>query len=154
MKPIYATLVLLCSWYFGHAQVITGCIKDEGGYGVKNVSVTLRKAVDSAVVKLGVSDSAGRFTFNAPVGSYFIDVSHTGYSFARSGRVVVRDTSVAGDIIIVLQKTAKILKEVVVTAQKPVIEVKVDKILLKCFQGILLTGFLVLQNYYTITQVI
>ena len=111
-------------------QQITGMIKDDQGKGQEKTTVSLLKAKDSSLIKLVVTSNNGRFTVNAPqTGSYLVSASFVGYKTAFS-----QPFEVAGSGITVpdltISKAAGNLKEVVVTAQKPMIEVKADKTIL------------------------
>ncbi|MDB5199627.1 MAG: TonB-dependent receptor [Chitinophagaceae bacterium] len=114
-----------------YAQQITGSIKDDQGKNLQGATISLKRAKDSSVVKLAVSNSTGNYTFsNIGDGKYFINTSHVGYRAQNSpafevsgeGRVTVPEVSVT--------KLSGSLKEVAVTSAKPFIEVKADKTIL------------------------
>jgi hypothetical protein len=112
------------------AQQIVGMVKDDQGKGLEKTTVSLLKAKDSSLVKLVVTSNNGRFTVNAPqTGSYLVSASFVGYKTAFSQPFEVAGSGITvADLII--SKTAGNLKEVVVTAQKPMIEVRADKTIL------------------------
>ncbi|RYY43582.1 MAG: TonB-dependent receptor, partial [Chitinophagaceae bacterium] len=112
------------------AQKLSGIIKDEGGKPLPGATVALVKASDSAVVKFAVTKADGLYSFaGIPAGSYRVKTSFTGYSNSFSDLVDVQaaDVSVAD---ITLKKLAGDLNAVVVTAKKPIVEIKADKTIL------------------------
>jgi hypothetical protein len=113
------------------AQTITGTVIDEKGKTLSGASVSLKKLKDSAVAKLAVTNSSGRYEFpSMQAGNYFIQVSFVGHeqksspSFEFNGNDNVTAPEVA------LTKATNNLKEVTVVARKPVIEVRADKTIL------------------------
>jgi iron complex outermembrane receptor protein len=112
------------------AQEISGLIKDESGASLSGTTISLVKATDSSIIKLAVSNQAGNYTFNnIKSGSYRIKGTHIGFAPAftpvfsfTADNVKVPD--------LVLSKASGDLKNVVVTAQKPIVEVKADKTIL------------------------
>ena len=62
-------------------QTITGLVKDEQGKTLSGASVALKRIKDSSVVKLAVSNQAGKYEFlTIAAGTYFINVSYVGHS--------------------------------------------------------------------------
>lgn len=127
---LMALPVLFCTITV-HAQNISGIVKDEQGKALSGATVTLKKTKDSALVKLVATDAAGHYAFdNITSGNYFVAASYTGHTAKNSPAFEVNG---AGDITapeIALTKTSGSLKEVVVAARKPMIEVKADKTIL------------------------
>ncbi|HKC35649.1 MAG TPA: carboxypeptidase-like regulatory domain-containing protein, partial [Chitinophagaceae bacterium] len=110
------------------AQKISGMITDESGKGQEKTTVSLLRAKDSSVVKLAVSSSDGKFSFQSASGKFLVSVSHVGYMPRYSGVF-----EVTGDVevpVIQMTKAATNLQGVSVTAQKPMVEVKADKTIL------------------------
>lgn len=111
-----------------HAQKVAGLVNDEGGKPLEKTTVSLLKGVDSSVIKLAVTSKDGSFSFQAPAGSYLVSVSHIGYAKSYS-----KVYDVSGDMQIEpiqLAKASGNLQAITVTAQKPMIEVKADKMIL------------------------
>ncbi|MFN8247540.1 MAG: TonB-dependent receptor [Ferruginibacter sp.] len=132
MKKLFTLMTMLMIGIMGtKAQMILGTVKDDHGKALNGASVSLRKAKDSALVKLAVSDASGKYQFNnIPAGNYFVTVSHVGSVPKNSGTVEV---SGAGDVTIPevsIVKTSSNLKAVVVNSKKPMVEVKADKTIL------------------------
>ncbi len=122
------------------AQKIKGVVKDAEGKLLANASVSLLNAKDSAVIKISITDAAGEYKFqNIKEGKYLTDVNYIGYAVAHSAVFEVA----GGDVSIPAVSLARAnngLKDVVVTAKKPIIEVKADKTILNVENTINATG--------------
>jgi hypothetical protein len=113
------------------AQQVNGITQDDQGRPLAGSSIALKKTKDSSVVKLGVSNTSGKYEFREiPAGSYFINISHVGYTSQNTAVFTVSGEGITNAPVINLAKAAADLKEVVVTSRKPVVEVKADKIVL------------------------
>jgi iron complex outermembrane receptor protein len=124
-------LLLLMGISLGaQAQTITGTVKEAGGSPLNGATVTLYRAKDTSVVKLSLTREGGTYLFSeVPAGSYRVGVSFVGYQAALSAPFEAAEGSTAVPAL-QLAKAAADLKGVVVTARKPVIEVKADKTIL------------------------
>lgn len=112
------------------AQQITGVVKDQQGKGMEKSTVSLLKAKDSSLVKLVVTDDNGRFSvIVTQTGNYLVSVSHVGYAPFYS-KVVELTSSGINIPDLIISKANDNLKEVTVTAKKPMIEVNADKTIL------------------------
>ncbi|NOT51669.1 MAG: TonB-dependent receptor [Chitinophagaceae bacterium] len=136
--------VFLASGFFlslsVNAQKVSGVVKDDQGKGVDKSTASLLRAKDSSVVKLAVTDAAGKFSFQANPGSYLVSTSHVGHSTVYSN---VFEVSGSGDVdlgIITISKAATNLGAVIVTSKKPMVEVKADKTILNIEGTINATG--------------
>jgi len=113
------------------AQHIAGNVKDDQGKNTASASIVLKKAKDSAIVKLGATNSQGHFEFaDIAAGKYFITVSHVGYASLNSSVFETSGSGTTNAPEMVLTKNAAGLKEVTVVSHKPIVEVKSDKIVL------------------------
>lgn len=109
-------------------QKITGSITDANEERQGFATVTLLSAKDSALVKGAVSDEQGRFEIeNVPTGRYFVRTQLVGFRAADSEIFDFRDTDVSLPAL-VLTPTSQELQEVSVVAQKPLIEIRADKL--------------------------
>ncbi|WP_462240157.1 carboxypeptidase-like regulatory domain-containing protein [Ferruginibacter sp.] len=112
-----------------YAQV-KGSTKDAEGAAIKSATISLLAAKDSAIVKLAVSNTTGDYQFaNLTAGKYLVKASYVGYQPVFSAPFEV---STAAVIVpdLKLMKTAANLKGVVVTSQKPLLEMKADKMIM------------------------
>lgn len=113
-----------------YAQQITGTVKDDQGATLNASTVTLLKATDSSVIKLAVTKNDGQFVFNGlDQGGYRISITHVGY-----GRLVSEVFQFTGTDVnlgaLTLTKNSANLSNVTVTATRPLVEVKADKMIL------------------------
>ena len=132
MKKTLLTVVLSC--FLGavvFAQQITGIVNDEQGKGLSGASVQLKSAADSALVKLAVTNAAGKYEFSGiGPGNYFVNISHISYAPQNSNAFEFNGSGAKQVPQQVLVKAAANLKEVVVNSKKPMVEVKADKTIL------------------------
>ena len=108
---------------------IKGQIKDAGNKPLQSISVSLLKVKDSSLVKLAITDKAGNYEFeNIKEGIYLISASSVGYTkkYSSSFAVSASDPLIQVEVMN-MHETAKGLGEVTVTAKKPFIENKIDK---------------------------
>lgn len=111
------------------AQTISGIIKDQQGKAVDKTTVSLLKAKDSSVVKLSVTDNDGKFSIEADTtGQYLISASHVAYVPFYTKPVDVSATDVSVGELSMIKKEGS-LQGVTVTSQKPMVEVRADKMI-------------------------
>lgn len=129
MKRILSLLTILsCCVSATMAQQITGTVKDANGKPVGSANVALLKAPDSAIVKLAVSDQSGVYRFaGIKEGKYMTSITYVGYQTVYSAPFDVAGNGTLALPEVSLTKLTGNLKNVVVTAKKPMIEVKADK---------------------------
>src|SRR5690606_11360790 len=121
--------ILLLFTQFTFAQSvgnISGSLIDAEDQAVDYASVVLYTAADSIVVKMELSDEEGNFSFvNIPESQYWIAVSFVGLPNYYSEHFDVSgDTELPA---IRLEPATNELSEVTVVAQRPLLEVKPDK---------------------------
>jgi iron complex outermembrane recepter protein len=111
-----------------NAQQVSGSVKDQQGKGLEKATVSLLNAKDSSVVKLGASNSNGQFSFNvAKPGRYLVSATYVGYMPAYSQAFEVSGSGATTLPDLSISKISGNLKEVTVTAKKPLVEVRADK---------------------------
>jgi hypothetical protein len=111
------------------AQEIRGMVKDTAGLPLAGASVVLKTAKDSALVKISVTTTDGQYIFTGtPPGKYVLTVSHTGYSTLSSAGFPITDSSVSRIPLIVLTPATRELRQAEVTASRPLVEVRPDRI--------------------------
>lgn len=129
--------ILLMSLLLGslHAQTISGTVKDEDGRPVAGAAISLLKAKDSGLVKLGVSNDKGEYHFTGiNGGNYLVSAAFTGKKSVLSAVFALNaDTKVPE---LQFLKNTSSLANVTVTARKPLIEVKADKMIVNVEQSI------------------
>ena len=130
MKNLFTLVLFLFSFtivsYSQGDGMIAGSVKDADENPVGYASVVLYTAADSIIVKMELTDDNGNFEFiNIPDSKYWIEVSYVGLpnykteSFDLKGNVDLPP--------IQMQPPTNELEEVTVTAQRPLLEVKPDK---------------------------
>ncbi|HLX66541.1 MAG TPA: TonB-dependent receptor, partial [Puia sp.] len=126
-------LFLLASFSYGllQAQEIGGIVRDNQGKFIAGASVALKKAADSALVKLSLSDSNGRYNFSSILaGDYFISASHIAFLPATSSVFTFTANSASQVPPIELTRASRDLQSAQVTAIRPLVEVRPDRIIL------------------------
>ena len=127
MKSALITLLLLTLVFSSKGQTISGKIIDEKRNPSEFVSVLLLRNADSSLVKSELTDNKGNYTFqNISKGTYLIAVSMIGYK-KEYKPISVLDTELIVPLI-TLAPGGNLLKEVSVTAKKPFLEQRPDKL--------------------------
>ena len=108
---------------------VSGSVVDDKNKPVEAASISLMKAPDSSLFKISITDKAGRFSFqDIPFGTYYINASAINYAKLNSSVFELSDASITKGIdAIVLQTDTKTLSIVTVTSKKPLIEQKIDR---------------------------
>lgn len=150
MKTLYKItfiLTLLFTATIGFAQTnlkpnISGIILDETKKPADYVTVVLFKASDSSIVKTAFTDPNGIFYFSvAGKGSYYYKASNMGYKTLKSKTIILTEENQKGDFgTTQLIASTQNLKEVNVAVTKPLIERKMDKIVMNVSNSAIMTG--------------
>jgi hypothetical protein len=113
----------------GKKGKISGDITDVNGLTLPGVTVLLEQAEDTTVKQYTASGSSGKFLFtNVNPGRYLLACSAIGYQPYRSLQLTIDTTHMVIILpVIVLQAAGKSLKEVVITAAKPLVEHSIDR---------------------------
>jgi len=119
--------------YSQEKSTLTGEIKDQQNKSIGYATVSLYKQQDSISIKSLLSDSLGRFLFhNMDQGSYKIKISGIGYIEYLLQNIEVLMPKVVLSEPIIIKTYKKVLAEVRVVASRPLIEQKVDKLVVMC----------------------
>ncbi|HEX8315948.1 MAG TPA: carboxypeptidase regulatory-like domain-containing protein, partial [Flavisolibacter sp.] len=142
MRIIFNLLLIQTILSFSlQAQTITGNVKSNKGIAIAGATVSLLKAADSSIVKLQVSKEDGAFTFAIPDSvHYLITASSVGYSTAY-----FKLSQSGFPVVLLLQEAPAQMASVVVTAKKPLVQVKGDRTILNVEGTINATGNNVLE---------
>ncbi|MGN6163741.1 MAG: TonB-dependent receptor domain-containing protein [Flavisolibacter sp.] len=133
-------LLLLATAALGvNAQQVSGLAKDTQGTPLTGATITLFKAKDTSVVKLAVSKDGAYSFADIKEGEYRVGASYVGFTSQLSAPFAVSTASVKVPDF-KLEKAAADLKGIVVTAKKPIVEVKADKTILNVEGTINATG--------------
>ncbi len=108
---------------------ISGVITDDNAQPVESATASLQRAKDSSLVKVAVSDTYGLFEFESiPEGEYFVIITAVGFAKVSSKRFAVSGAAVYKIPSFQLKRSeAKALGEVTVTGKRPLIENKIDR---------------------------
>ena len=153
MKPIirkiYSIIILIlivtgASLAQGPSQGghITGTLLDDQGKPMMFASATLLNAKDSIVVQGSVSNESGVYTFeHIKEGSYIVKASNIGYQNAISQPfTITQNTEDVTVPKITMQAGSHDLSTVSVTAAKPLIERKTDRVVMNVEGSVLAAG--------------
>jgi iron complex outermembrane recepter protein len=128
LVTIFAGFMLMAATV--QAQQVSGVVKDQQGKGLEKSTISLLRAKDSVVVKLVATGDNGRYNVSAPQpGSYLVSASFVGYSTAYSQPFELSGSGMTVPDLTIAKASGN-LKEVMVTAKKPMVEVKADKTIL------------------------
>jgi len=106
---------------------VNGLVKDNQGQPVKGATVSLLRSTDSSVMKFAASNTDGSFSFSGiKEGNYRLKATFVGHKAGFSSQFNYAGSEVNIPAVVV-NKLQGDLKEVVVTASRPLIEVKADK---------------------------
>lgn len=120
---------------------ITGKIATTNHETLPFASLMLFNATSSKLVKGAVTDSTGTFTIGGLLpGNYYVSVSVLGYKTYKSEPFVLAQDEKKTLGTIELKAENKTLETVTVTAQKPLIESQMDKVVMNISNSILATG--------------
>ena len=147
--PKLFIIILLTVSFIGRAQnttqiKLTVKLSATNQTALSAATITLLKAKDSSVVKVSVSDQDGRYSFDNPLqGRYLVVVSAVGYEKQYSSPFTVSvppDSIIKELTAIVLSPRSNNLKSVTVSARKPLVEQKIDRMVVNVDAFISNTG--------------
>ena len=140
-KPLL--FIILCLPTLSQAQLqVKGLLNDENGSPLPYASVLLLNGSDSSFVRGQVSDDKGLFSIaTADAGAYFISVTAIGYQEESTKIFQLNETNSPYSIgkISIREKTEQ-LNEVVIRADKPMFEQKLDRTIINVQSNISRAG--------------
>lgn len=120
---------------------LTGTVRGEAGAPMEFVTLTLHRAVDSVLVKTEFSDARGQFRFDASIsGHYLVSAAQLGYERYWSPALAMPAEGLALPAIDLRPSAATALKEVTVTARKPLFEHQAGRTVMNVADSPLATG--------------
>ncbi|AYD49131.1 TonB-dependent receptor domain-containing protein [Arachidicoccus soli] len=130
-----------------NAVNVLGKVVDESKEPLNFAGVYLLNAKDSSFLKAGMTDSSGIYQFsNIPAGKLMVSATIVGHQKTYSAPFEAsRDNSKIELPIIVLKNITSSLKDVNVTASKPFLEQKVDKLVVNVEGSVVSAGNNVLE---------
>ena len=131
MRKFYAMLITLFVGIVAHAQTgakVSGTIKDAEGKAVPAATVSLLRTKDSSLAKLAVTDQAGHYELvNIKSGSYLLSYTSVGFAKTFSKDIEIGAAPVEVSTVTLAKGEAKDMAAVTVTARRPLVETKIDK---------------------------
>ncbi|WP_052732228.1 TonB-dependent receptor [Hymenobacter terrenus] len=127
---IWLISLLLISPLSSFAQertAVSGTITNATGGAIEFATLTLHRAADSVVVKTEFSDGQGSFRLEAQSGRYLISATQVGFQRYWSPAFELPAAGLALPTIQLAASATTTLKEVTVTARKPLFEHQVDR---------------------------
>lgn len=116
---------------FGIAQSptkVSGLVQGLDNAPLNGVTVTLLRAKDSSLVKMAVSDKAGHYEFEKiQAGDYMLSFSSVGFTKTFSSKVSIAEAATKEMEAISLQSESKELAGVTVATRRPLVETRIDK---------------------------
>ncbi len=138
---LQVTALLCLTVYLGAQSTINGIVTDDHDQPLSFANVILYNAHDSVMVKGEVSDDSGRYEMAyIPGGDYWISVSFVGLPTYDGSTFTLAENEVKTIDDIGLHQADNNLVEVVVIAEKPLIEVKPDKMVFNVEGSVNATG--------------
>ena len=136
------TVILLFTLLLGiglSAQTITGRVLDSNDEPVVFAAITLSRAKDSSLVKATITEDLGIFELQSILpGKYLLKITNLGYSdFTKRINFNGEDLDLG---VFVLNLETENLEEVVVTSEKPMVQVLADKTVFNVENTINATG--------------
>lgn len=112
----------------GNGASLEGSVKKADGQSLEAATVSVYRATDSALVKMGLTDKQGRFVVEGiQAGTYFMELTAVGYEPHVAKNLELMAASRTQLPAITLQQASKALGAVTVTARRPLIEQKIDR---------------------------
>ena len=134
MKTIF-TAAFLCLFYMIPLQSfaqdlisVEGIVKDNK-QNIPAATVLLYSSLDSALVSSAMTNENGQYNFKIKSGNYYIVATSMGYNKVNTKPIKLNGEKSYSVPSILLTETANNLNEVVVTAARPVLERKADKLI-------------------------
>jgi len=118
---------------------ITGkVIEKSTNQPLEYASIFAQNSKNPSIVNGGMTDSKGEFTFDVPVGTYYIKIEFLGFK-----TIEYKDKAITSDLnlgTIAVVEDTKQLDEVVVIAERSTVEIKLDKKVYNVGQDMMVKG--------------
>jgi hypothetical protein len=141
MRFFFLVVLFSCLNVMLYAGTIKGVVRNAEGAPLASANLILLRSTDSSIMKTEVSDAQGHYQMEwNKEGTYLIKVIAAGYEPAYSSAFACGAAVDLNIQDISLRHSQKDLGEVTVHGQKPLIEVKADKIVMNVESSITATG--------------
>ena len=136
MKNLLTLFVIVLTAISSQAQMrkgqVSGSVIDGSQKTVESATIALLRSTDSSTVKFSVADKGGKYIFeNIGAGSYIVSVTAVGHQkgFSETFELNESNTGIAIKTI-ELVPLPKAMNAVTVTAKRPFIEQKIDRMVI------------------------
>jgi len=131
MKKFLTILAIFASLLNTKAQApasrIMGTVTDGSQKTIESATIALVRAKDSVTIKYAVADKTGKFFFEQiKEGKYFVSISAVGHQPGYSSLIDFRGLDIQLPVIELLPQS-KAMAAVIITGRKPMIEQKIDR---------------------------
>lgn len=146
MKHVLILMILTTMIFFGFAQIknsrVSGSVIDGNQKTIESATIALLRAKDSSTVKFAVAGKTGNFVFeNIPEGKYIVVITAVGHQKGFSESFEVSDNNPAVQLkTIELVPQSKSMGAVTITAKRPFIEQKIDKMVINVESSVTSAG--------------
>lgn len=142
LLSLVGVLTLTSAVFAQNSGQIRGTIWDENNQVLSFSNVFLLSGRDSSLVKTALADDQGSFVFEElAYGEYLVSATMVGYQKMTTPRIVLsQDNPVVKLDKMVLSANAQMLKDVTVTAKKPLLEQHADKLVMNVESSIVSAG--------------
>jgi hypothetical protein len=142
MKRIFYTVILTFFVFMAQGQIIVkGIIRDESGNVVPYASASLIAGRDSLLVKGSLTDDQGFYTIeNVSPGEYRILASFIGYTNIYSDKFELKSSNQTATVDINFINKGILLDETVITAKRPFLEQKSDRLVVNVASSAVAAG--------------
>lgn len=122
------------------AVTVSGTVKDNLQKPLDYVIMSLLLAKDSSLIKTAVTDAEGKYSFNKVANeTYLVSARFFGFKDAYSKQFEVKNQNLENPVFAMVLESRS-LNEVTVTTKKPLIERKVDRLVLNVESSTLAAG--------------
>lgn len=125
-----------------NSGVVTGTIVDAASVPLQYASVNVKKVTDSTTVQYGITDADGKFMLDGiPFGQYFVEIQYVGYQKSTSAPFTIsKENAVYRIHKYKMTDKSTELGEVVIRAQKDMLQTNLDKTVFNVESSINATG--------------
>jgi len=126
---VIAMITVLQGFSQNNGFKISGRVLGSSKQNIESATVILLRANDSVIIKTSVTDVGGAFIFDKlQQGNFLVSVSAAGYSTVYSNSININEANPVHIVpTLVITEISKDLQTVVIQGKRPVIEQKMDK---------------------------
>lgn len=135
MRAVFALISFSLVSFVGLAQTtgnIAGIVKGKDNAALPNATIRLLRSNDSAMVKTAIPQADGAFELESiKFGKYLVSISHVGHKTHYSAAITLSDAQPSHSLgEVSLQPSSSDLTEVTVSSKKPLLERKLDRVVM------------------------